>query len=122
MLYRKPVVLYKNTTGTTISLTDTTITLSDSISNYSYVEIKFSTSGINGTTGKVYVSSSSINVNFFVFYLANSTTIQQKFGRATISGTSLTLNQAGYINVAGSTISSSTASGGWTIYEVLGYK
>ena len=100
------------------------ITLSDSVSNYSAIEIEYARGGFTKSTG-IIANYGSINLDGYWVYWDTgiSAIVFQNFGEiVNVSGTSITRNDVYYTNFIGSNVSSGNFSGGVNILKVIGYK
>lgn len=115
-----PTVLYTNTNGSTVSIT----TLSDSVSNYSYLEIFYGWSGGSfGLTScrfdMALASSYNINLSTIVY---NNNKVYWATSKWTPTGTKLNLAGGEYWSLGTSGSGSRGTTNNIAIYKVLGYK
>ena len=119
----KPTTLYNNTTGTT-----GTVTLSDSVANYSYIEIMYRRNANLEVWNNHFYESTRLSApdgkmaSLSVSYPAETTTTQISTKLVLVSGTSITVKRECYANIVqGSSGQAGTQS---TVYivKVLGYK
>ena len=122
-LIRGEELLYSSDTGTT-----STVTLSESAANFTYLEIYYKNTGANGANTKsvkIYSPDGKV-VNLTDFYKANTTPVWQLLTSAcTINGTSITRENAVYVNADQSTKKVSTGTNtntGFAITRVVGIK
>ena len=115
------VELYYNASGSTGN-----ITLSDSVANYSEIEIEFSRSGYAKTTGRIKRFTELILDGYWYYYdSALGKVVFQNFCEIpSISGTTITRRDTYYTNVVGDGGGTYTGNfaNGISIIRVIGYK
>lgn len=100
------------------SNTATTITLNDSVVNYEYIEIFYKNNDSLHSSLKVHQANGK-KISLDSHY-PDGSSAYLKFARATISGTTITINSQTQVNISGSSLSTST--GNYTyITRVVGY-
>lgn len=111
-----PVELFTNASGASPA----NVTLSDSVSNYSQIEIVFVRDG-GGHQTSVVRSESYSNFDLHdIFYSSNILRIYTY--NMSVSGTSITQNTGRYANIANNGSVNCDADNNLKIYEVVGYK
>lgn len=113
------VVLYDNASGSTGA-----ITLSDSIANYTEIEIEYARDVYVKTTGRV-KNKNNIRLDGYWYYYDSSLgkVVYQNFCEMIFpSGTSIPRGDTYYTNVIDNTNYTGNFSGGVSIYRVIGYK
>lgn len=111
-------VLYDNTDGS-----NENITLSDSVANYEYIEIYYSTTGnIRGGYTKIY-QPNNINCDLSIIEQAGAQTDITRT-RYYINNNIISLNveYAGYVHISGTSISSTLGTNYLKITRVVGYR
>ena len=113
------VVLYDNASGSTGA-----ITLSDSVANYTEIEIEYARGEYVRTTGRVKYKT-HIRLDGYWYYYDSSLgkVVYQNFCEMIFpSGTSIPRGDTYYVNVIDNTNYTGAFSGGISIYRVIGYK
>lgn len=118
----QPVVLYNSTTGGTTEQ----VNLSDSVANYSYIEILYRSNdgvGYKMSTGRLSDMNNCVTTLVFQHYPVNGT-VYTKMREINISGTTITTANAAeyFINRGSGGTLSITDTNNIYIYRVLGYK
>lgn len=108
--------LYNNTSGTT-----GTIQLSDSVSNYSYIEILYFINVLPNICGNSCIIDPNVCSRAILFTsIPTNANWSTNVRLIEISGTSITNVYENYINLIGSTTDTNTSD--IKIYKVIGYK
>jgi len=113
------VILYDDANGST-----GTITLSDSVSNYTYIEIEYNRNGYFKSTGKIAHYTYPLLDGYWYYYDSSlGKVVFQSFAEIpTISGTTITRGDTYYTNVIDNVVYTGNFTGGITITQVIGYK